>query len=342
MYGLSYTVMVTMLNAWAARTARIEASLAAEKAMLCGERSGLRDLMELSCDVVVNMADDLRLSENASRLAAMVKLQGGGCLKGMRLQDFMPEESDKTRFEDCVAAMSRMAGETSSAAGVSGETHSATPRALHVKLRDGLGNLVKVELFCARIQTVLGTSFVVGLREFSDGIAELVERRRLEPKRVSRVRSVRQQDSSSASEGSLGREGRNDAAALECETEDSHSACSDSSARTPRLFPTTILGLEYALVRILLRTEVDMEQARDCCPLHSRLRLFREIAEGLSCLDCAPDFHAQERLQCQKCGFLNRDGRSGLRGLPRTPRDVACFACAEVLTRPGVGKTIAL
>eukprot|EP00429_Kryptoperidinium_foliaceum_P002127 CAMPEP_0176026062 /NCGR_PEP_ID=MMETSP0120_2-20121206/12762_1 /TAXON_ID=160619 /ORGANISM="Kryptoperidinium foliaceum, Strain CCMP 1326" /LENGTH=475 /DNA_ID=CAMNT_0017359257 /DNA_START=335 /DNA_END=1762 /DNA_ORIENTATION=- len=329
MYEVCYCCTVIVLAFRAAEAVRLEARLEADKATLRGERSGLRELMELVCDVVVNLDPQLRLSDAASRLSAMVNFRGEASLLGMRLQDFMPDEADKAGFEGCVLATS----------GMSDEEAGTKPRMLHARLRDSLGNLIKVELFCASIQTLLGTSYVVGIREFGDGIAELADRtpplelsggpspeqgsrRSRQPKQTTRARRV--------SKRMVG-EIRGDDALSESDSASSQSVCSGGSAQKLRLFPTTMMGLDFALATVMGRIEVDVGEASDCCPFHLRLRMLREATERLQAFDCATAFGADENLQCQSCGFLNRDGLSGLRGKRRTPRDKVCFACEEAL-----------
>mmetsp|Transcript_47711 Transcript_47711/g.137391 ORF Transcript_47711/g.137391 Transcript_47711/m.137391 type:complete len:555 (-) Transcript_47711:69-1733(-) len=324
MYVIAFGSAIVVLGSRAASAVKLEGRLEADKTMLHGERSGLMELMEFVCDVVVNLDDQLKLTDAASRLSAMVNFRGEASLMGMRLQDFMPDEADKTGFEECVLAKS----ETHGGAG------GSKPRMVHARLRDGLGNVIKVELFCATIRTLLGTSYVVGIREFSDAMAELVE---CPP--VQRRQSARQPPSGSQPRLTRPRRGRkktNDGssgqdAPSESDSASSVSAKSDTSVVTIRLSPTTTTGIDFALISVAAKLQVDRVAPADCCPFHLRLGLLDEAIERLRAIECSPHFAPEERLQCQSCGFLNRDGRSGLRGRPRSQRDRICFACEESL-----------
>jgi len=314
-----FFVFVIMLATWSREGVRAEARLEAQKAMLHGERLGFRDLMEIVCDVVVNLDEKMRFTEAASRLSAMVKFRGEISLLGMSLKDFMPDEADKQGFEDCIAAMS----------GPYGEADSTKPRMMHVKLRDSLGNLINVELFCATIRTILGTSYMVGIREFSDGLAALAECKHFERGRSRAVSKAKgsgallRQSSHSHSDGDHSEPWSD---------EESKSVSSEISARTPHFFPTTSMGVEFALTNVMARMAVESGQRpSECCSYHTRLRLLQEAVERMQALGCISTFGSEERVQCRSCGFLNRDGRSGLSGRPRTPRDAVCFACEDVL-----------
>lgn len=70
----------------------------------------------------------------------------------------MPSLGDRAAFERCVRAHG------DEASGITG----TMPRALHVRLRDSLGNHIRVELFCVTVQSLVQRRFFVGIREFSD------------------------------------------------------------------------------------------------------------------------------------------------------------------------------
>jgi len=323
-YAMWYFVVVILLATWSTNGVKSEARLEAQRAKLHGERSGFRDLMEMVCDVVITLDDKLRLMESASRLSAMVNFRGESSLLGASLQDFMPDEADRQGFEACVSATS----------GASGDADSTKPRMLHVKLRDSLGNLMQVELFCATIQTILGTSHMVGIREFSDGVPGLAECRPVEPCSNARSRTSPRARTSRTPQHQRSQPGHTRDSEPGSD-DDNRSVCSDvSSFRVDQCFPTTRQGLDFALVRIMSRLVLDSgHQLSECCSLHMCLKLLQEAMGRLQNLECQPNFAPKEMLQCRSCGFLNRDGRSGLVGRPRTPRDAVCFACEEALDK---------
>lgn len=78
------------------------------------------------------------------------------------------------------------------------------PRALHVKLRDGWGSAIPVELFCVQVEKLAGKTHFIGIREFCDFAPAPMARtfQRPAPRRQRRQRSARgtAADSSSSSD----------------------------------------------------------------------------------------------------------------------------------------------
>lgn len=91
-------VLAVVASAAAARAMRGDIGREVEADILRGESSGLWNLLDLVCDVVVPLDDQLRLKDAAPRFAAMVMSQGRN-IEGMRLHGFMPSEEDQQAFE---------------------------------------------------------------------------------------------------------------------------------------------------------------------------------------------------------------------------------------------------
>lgn len=93
-----------------ARSVREQVRVDVETKDLRDESSGLSNLLDLVCDVVVVLDEDLRIKGNNSRFSAMVMLHGRS-VEGVRLQDYMPSEEDKEAFERCTSLQSGSATE---------------------------------------------------------------------------------------------------------------------------------------------------------------------------------------------------------------------------------------
>lgn len=143
------------LSGWSTKVVVDRLHEEAKTAAVRSESSGLWNLLDLVCDVVVPLDEHLRIIDKAPRFSALVMMQGKD-LEGTCLKDYMPEHEDREAFERCAISPPQSPAE------------ETMPRAVHVKLRDGLGNLIRAELFCVQVQQLSGKTHFVGIREFSD------------------------------------------------------------------------------------------------------------------------------------------------------------------------------
>lgn len=159
------------------------------------------------------------------------------------------------------------------------------PRALHVKLRDGFGDVIHVEMFCVQVSTLVARSHYVGIREFSD-YACIPECRTFDKKKVhSRSRRGDQAlagpkegtpaDTSTLPSGDLGRDNRADDIRS---TSSASSRSSSSSEGSGPSLPTSPvsggLGLGQSLYRV--RSKV---QTSDVALQLALVRLMRMCSE---------------------------------------------------------------
>lgn len=98
------TCLVVLLSALCMHACRQEIRREIDATQLRTERSGLWNLLDLVCDVVVSLDGQLRLVGDASRLSAIVMLQGKS-LQGMALEDLMPWEEDRETFRRCATSL---------------------------------------------------------------------------------------------------------------------------------------------------------------------------------------------------------------------------------------------
>mmetsp|Transcript_122256 Transcript_122256/g.391003 ORF Transcript_122256/g.391003 Transcript_122256/m.391003 type:complete len:460 (+) Transcript_122256:50-1429(+) len=140
--------------------------------MLLGENSATATLLNLMCDVVVELDANLKLVRQAPKLEAMLALHS---TRAATLQQYMPNEVDQSRFQDVLCPE----GDVSL---------SYEPGALHSTLRDSWGNHISVEMFYIQFRGPdLCLRTFVGLREFADQqLSDLPDLPSFPPKRKHR------------------------------------------------------------------------------------------------------------------------------------------------------------
>eukprot|EP00929_Paragymnodinium_shiwhaense_P037232 TRINITY_DN19876_c0_g1_i1.p1 TRINITY_DN19876_c0_g1~~TRINITY_DN19876_c0_g1_i1.p1 ORF type:complete len:450 (-),score=59.32 TRINITY_DN19876_c0_g1_i1:1480-2829(-) len=114
--------------------------------------SAAMGLLNLLCDVVIELGEGCCLEEEAPKLNAMLFLQGSTSLRGMSLTNFMPE-AEQRHFLDALAGID--AGRRSQVG------------AINVTMNDSIGNTLRLEAFYVQIQAVevVKTRYLIGLRE---------------------------------------------------------------------------------------------------------------------------------------------------------------------------------
>mmetsp|Transcript_68762 Transcript_68762/g.199486 ORF Transcript_68762/g.199486 Transcript_68762/m.199486 type:complete len:552 (-) Transcript_68762:54-1709(-) len=314
-FQLWATVFVIIVAVVSSQAVREDVRKDIETATLRSESSGLWNLLDLVCDVVVSLDENLRITDKASRFSALVMLPGKN-LERMSLKDLMPAESDREAFERCAA---------SSSTGLAEET---VPRAIHVKLRDGLGNLIPVELFCVQVQQVVGRTHFVGIREFTD-FAPIPECKRFDTATIGHRRHFARRDDGvlqpSAHVPVWGR-----SPSMTSPTP------SESQSRGGAAEETIDEGIQLALVRLMRLLSVSSMRGdrmaqidsgsteNDCCPYHARVARIRACTRNLSARPCFPKFKSIVAPQCGMCGLLVEPPKCG-RG------HAQCFACDTLL-----------
>jgi len=320
-------LLMSVISARAA-TSRVREEV--ETAALRNESSGLWHLLDLVCDVVLPLDDQLRIMDKSARFSAMVMMQGKD-VQGTCLQDFMSDEEDREAFERCATSrFSSLAEET-------------VPRATHVKLRDTWGNQIRVELFCVQVQQLLGTRHFVGIREFSD-TAQLPEVKHI----LARGRGRRRQQAMRAARGAPCSEGATPPASPDDgpgpPTEGSSDVSSSSEVleqppEGPQTLPpmcralqeTTPEAIQMVMARLIQMVHIQPpsgtgavvrcksgESSEGCCPLHARIAFIHRCVRKLSRRPCVRNLKEVDRLQCELCGLLSE---------PSAAARTQCFAC---------------
>lgn len=313
------TISILMLSYSAARTTEANVRREVESSVLRSEKSGLSNLLEMVCDVVVPLDANLRISSACSRFSALVTLQDRS-VEGMRLQDYMPTAEDRDVFE-------RFAKSAVSPAG------SDMPHALHVRFRDGLGGSINAELFCVAFRNLVHSGYLVGIREWSDAAAKPLETTcfRCWQHRQRRSGERRSADRQADAGSEVGDSSDGDGAtSSEGSPEPSPGGASGSGgdSTSEGLEPTSGPAVGMALARLLALCVLSSSRRRGgCCELHARIAIFREELKALNSLPCAPGLRPKSSAQCSWCGFLLDEGGGHHAGGSQC---FVCKACAPV------------
>jgi len=306
---------------------------------LHGKKSAMNSLLELMCDVVVEVDSDLKIAEESPRLAAMLTPGSRSAVKNTCLEKFMPFDEDKDKYK------SQLRVEGGLNAGV-----------LHVKMRDSMSNLISVDLYyvqCSHNEDK--KHFLIGLRESADiQIAAM--------KGSSKPRKKKPAEAQSSSSGSSPRiqnqesTMHHDAEGIRAPIQIGAKDCSeDASCGTrnislglsgtqswasgkmsefiPRQLPlqggllrrdlnaTQDAGFTLSLISAMSRWNFKIPK-ESCCPVHAAIEALQDYAAVLKSYPCSQEFGPKGSTQCQRCGLVYGADWRG-----RSEQVTRCYAC---------------
>jgi hypothetical protein len=118
-----------------------------------GENRAARKLLNTVCDATIELDGDLRIVDGAPRLACLLQQGADRSLHGASPLQFVVDE-DKESFGEKMAAP------------VDGDSMA---NVFNVRMRDGISNVLTVEMFHVPIANVLtGAAHLIGIKDFSD------------------------------------------------------------------------------------------------------------------------------------------------------------------------------
>lgn len=120
------------------------------------EISAATSLLNTVCDVVVELDEELKITEHSERMASIFTLQADRSVQQMRLQDFMVMSEDRASFEGLL--LQQVEKEACPMA-----------RVMHAKMRDSIGSVFSMEIFSIQFESLEHfPRYLVGVREFTD------------------------------------------------------------------------------------------------------------------------------------------------------------------------------
>eukprot|EP00928_Gymnodinium_smaydae_P096401 TRINITY_DN8506_c0_g1_i1.p1 TRINITY_DN8506_c0_g1~~TRINITY_DN8506_c0_g1_i1.p1 ORF type:complete len:595 (+),score=33.61 TRINITY_DN8506_c0_g1_i1:53-1837(+) len=119
----------------------------------------LKSVLSSICDVVLELDDEMRISDSAKSLALMLFRCTSRSLQGSRVQDFLTDEADVGKFKRSAERNREILGDG---------FLPVIP--FHTRLKDTLGNHIHVEVFQCPFRNNLTNRdrYIVGVREFRD------------------------------------------------------------------------------------------------------------------------------------------------------------------------------
>lgn len=265
------------------------------------ENSAGKTLLNIVCDVMVEVDDELNFVDDSVAFSSLLMLSSRS-LTGMKFDDFIPSKAEKDRFRSHVLA-DELTGE-----------HAAS---MLLEMRDSLGSAISIELFNVSFQNESGSwHHLLGLREFTDvhpittdqttgefvgnitadANAERMERRALARANKSRKGTSSSSDASSGAIDSL--QSNNEV----------RGQARESGHVYPDLLPTTSLVHDASALHAMTSWNLLVPRTM-CCPFHTYTRELKQTVlrlERLNCIDQFPSAHPPHHVvQCQACGYLD-------------------------------------
>mmetsp|Transcript_62166 Transcript_62166/g.201598 ORF Transcript_62166/g.201598 Transcript_62166/m.201598 type:complete len:571 (-) Transcript_62166:197-1909(-) len=292
-----------------------QARLVVGSKLMDSEMAAMRELLNLVCDVVVELDAELRVADDSPKIAAFLTMNPKKSIKGKLLKGYMPKDADRKLFEE------RMLGAT-----------SAAPGAVHLKLRGSNGNSFSVEMFYVKFRNLDGhLQHLAGIREFSDAekpsdmmcqqYSEFsqnhteppspADRRAvlaISPRTIGRACAGSSETSSRGSrdhrKGGKGTPSVASSASLsevsmQSDLREHRSSGVDPASPLVTREVAMDLAVANLLRRLVIRTSVRM-----CCPWHAALLELKRSYKRLKQRQCGPDFGPTGLFQCQVCGIV--------------------------------------
>jgi len=124
------------------------------------ERSAVSSLLGMMCDAVVDLDANLRMLAHEASLSTLLMHGNGRSSKGVAIRELVPPGHEREIFDESIAR------------NVRGLEGSPTPGMFGTRIRDSIGNLLKVVIYHVPYETVTGSvHHLLGLREDSDPLA---------------------------------------------------------------------------------------------------------------------------------------------------------------------------
>eukprot|EP00928_Gymnodinium_smaydae_P051010 TRINITY_DN3454_c0_g1_i3.p1 TRINITY_DN3454_c0_g1~~TRINITY_DN3454_c0_g1_i3.p1 ORF type:complete len:539 (+),score=70.21 TRINITY_DN3454_c0_g1_i3:77-1693(+) len=260
----------------------------AQATCLQGENAATTQLLDVMCEIVVELDSEQRIAVDSERFAAMFALNHTRAMKGKKLQDLMPLDEDRKNVDEILLTMSR-------------NTERKDPRLAHVTLRDSYGTQFRAELFFVQFSGLDRSSrYYVGIQENRDApVAELRTNRSSQRRAGPSVTSTDAEDiEQNAGLGS---------SEMEVNPSDSSQSLGDSPCE-PLLHPhfkrTTKEAQELSLMVALVSWNFVVPPRR-CCVYHAAMEEMMRIVKPLEQRACNSDFKPDLSAQCSHCGILD-------------------------------------
>eukprot|EP00929_Paragymnodinium_shiwhaense_P036090 TRINITY_DN19390_c0_g1_i2.p1 TRINITY_DN19390_c0_g1~~TRINITY_DN19390_c0_g1_i2.p1 ORF type:complete len:556 (+),score=86.24 TRINITY_DN19390_c0_g1_i2:140-1807(+) len=260
-------------------------------------RHAAERLLDLLCDAVAQVDQQLCFVSHSARLAGMLIPGSHRRLAGSRLEDFLDEGSAES-LRRVLQSASRY---TEPAAG-----------AINLRMRDSFGSMLKLEAFYIHFRDFGKHSYLIGFRECAENpgnsVAPLANRATSRPRPLSIEQCARVCDTSSPDGVE---EVSSDA------TSSSHGTTIGVKSIFPSRRPTVARLVQDCLVDLSKSYNYDRPVMDPCCLYHGALEALQGELETLQARACQPTFMLHTQWQCHACGIMQ----------PRPPTEETCNFC---------------
>eukprot|EP00928_Gymnodinium_smaydae_P006182 TRINITY_DN12157_c0_g1_i1.p1 TRINITY_DN12157_c0_g1~~TRINITY_DN12157_c0_g1_i1.p1 ORF type:complete len:541 (-),score=20.58 TRINITY_DN12157_c0_g1_i1:411-2033(-) len=257
------------------------------------ENGAMSALLENAYDVTLSLNEDLLVTGDATRFAALIGVDPARG-RAMDVKQYMPLDEDRTRFDE---QLRREA-----------VTDEPVVTCMSVCMHDTRGSQFNVEMLGVAFKKLdQSTTYLLGLREIADlhlapitrlDDSEIQER----PRRRRRVTAG--QGTQPSIIGNRLADG-NDREDVEDRLTDTTETRSNSKFLVlPRMEETSELARLSTMISLLHSWNVD-GYLRPCCPFHAGLLEIKRMLETLNRGPCQKSFYDDVLNQCRACGLLN-------------------------------------
>mmetsp|Transcript_49020 Transcript_49020/g.140907 ORF Transcript_49020/g.140907 Transcript_49020/m.140907 type:complete len:569 (-) Transcript_49020:45-1751(-) len=258
-----------------------------QEAKLRGDSAATTRMLELVCDVVVELDSDLAITDNAQRFAAMLSLNPAN-VKGTHMQDYMLNDEDRQRFEQRLLV-------------AKDDPEGSLPGVAHVTLRDSCGTRISAEVFYLHFRRSGDDRMLVGIQETPDyrPVAELRKSHSqhslfVAPGAGSEGEETTEEDAQPASSTYVSPSGS------QAMTGSSLSARSLLVRQCRR---TTKRAEDLSLLGCLLSWNAAVRTSA-CCAYHGYIHEASKCLDRLRSRRCIRTFCPSWEAQCKECGLF--------------------------------------
>eukprot|EP00928_Gymnodinium_smaydae_P009710 TRINITY_DN13634_c0_g1_i1.p1 TRINITY_DN13634_c0_g1~~TRINITY_DN13634_c0_g1_i1.p1 ORF type:complete len:554 (+),score=62.44 TRINITY_DN13634_c0_g1_i1:58-1719(+) len=279
------TILITVTSASIERLAVSVAHKEVNISNLTTENSSSMLLLDMVCDVVLELSNEFRIMRDSPSFAAFLMRAPGSSLMGESFTSLIDDCHERKRFQDFLAARTGSSRKVGT---------------FHASISDALRNRLKVEIFFVRVDMDVGIShFLLGIREFRD--SQLIALPSFESRTPKKRRPSKHNGTPPSFEQSCFEE-----------KDAPPPATALGRLHYPQLKLTTDDARFYSIAASLCTWNINVDRTA-CCSYHAYIMAGKTTLIRLAQAPCDDRFPviAQGTLQCQTCGIFDGEGVEG-------------------------------
>eukprot|EP00928_Gymnodinium_smaydae_P086558 TRINITY_DN7079_c0_g1_i6.p1 TRINITY_DN7079_c0_g1~~TRINITY_DN7079_c0_g1_i6.p1 ORF type:complete len:535 (+),score=54.84 TRINITY_DN7079_c0_g1_i6:68-1672(+) len=288
LWEMMIVIAISYLSSASESSLRAQIVSTLQVTCLQGEGKAMMRLLDLVCDVVLELDSQKCISEHSQRFSALLGLSPLFNAQGVHLETFMPNADDRERFHQMLCSAS---------AGV-----NSVPSVTHVTLRDGRGMRLEAEVFCVHFRGLRDSSrFYVGIQETQDvPVMNLPNVRASKSNRRTQVASHNRTEQRDVGSDAVDLQ----TPAIEAaESSDVDVSVGERLLHT-RWRPTTYEGKRLSLMSSMISWNFKIG-SRQCCAYHTACNEVLSAVNSMKQEPCKSGFETDFTAQCSKCGSLD-------------------------------------